>query len=397
MSINSIDASSRWVIPEQLRKARESLKLWPGDVASEIGISEDDLRKWEEGEYTPSLAELRSLSGLYRRPIRFFLVSEEVLPVSDYRLIPPEKRGIFSRETRQALVDFENWCRRLWELEQLLEIPSEVRIGQARLEEDTEEVATRERKRLEQVGLKATAPPPARFGYRDVLKDYWSSIEKLGVKIIALDIPVEEARGASWWHPEYGPAILVSQRDWTAPRLFTLCHEYAHLLLGEKDSTLLCDMKGESNIERFTNRFSAGLLVPVGAFRDGLQRRGWAGRREWDDYALGSLAQTFKVSRDVIAIRLEEMRLAEEGFYSRKRAEWDQELPELPPRMRVPRRPQWRIHIEARLGLRYEGFVLRAFREGRLTWADLPRYLDLSAQKIEQWLTSRATSGLPRV
>ena len=385
MPLNSFDTQSTWVIPEQLHRARASLGLTLEQAAEKIGVLPDDLRDWEGGRVGPPLPGLRRLSAVYKRSIRFFLVHEETQSVIDYRLVPAEKRTMLSTEAREALIDFEDLCRRSWELEQILETPSEPRLQQAQLTEDFEELAVRERTALREAGLTVTAPPSSRSTVREVLLGYRNAIESLGIKVFALQLPVPEVRGASWWHPEYGPAILLSQRDWTAPRLFTLAHEFGHIILRES-GTPVCDLRGEVDVERFANRFSASLLVPADAFWDRLRTRGWVDREAWDDAALGSLAGTFKVSRDVIAIRLEELGLAASGFYRLKRAEWDQQVPTFAWRSRVGRRPGWQIHIEDALGPRYEGLVLSAFREGHLTWADLTRYLGLRVEELQRWL-----------
>lgn len=112
-------------------------------------------------------------------------------------------------------------------------------------------------------------------------------------------------------------------------RSFTLLHEWAHLLI--KHPGLVCDFRGQAkaaSIERFANQFAAEILVPKKEFEIYLKQRDlFTKRSRWGDSTIDRIRNDFKVSRDVIAILLEEMDLAPGGFYLDKRASWDLRKP----------------------------------------------------------------------
>lgn len=392
--MNKSDVRPLWTIPSQVRKARELVGLSLSNAAVRIGVPVQLLSAWEEGKGEPSMAQLRQLSEVYKRAMRFFFVLEEVVPFTEYRRLPQDQRAELSYETRRAWAEFENWCRLSWELELLLELPAEVRLRQVQLIDKSEIVAAQERNWLREVGLQVEAPPPSKMGYRQVFQEYRMSIESIGVKVFAVEMPVAEIRGAAWWHKEYGPAILVNQNDGVAPKLVTLLHEYAHLLLREVGSGAVCDWEGEDDAEQFARRFSAALLVPEESLLSTLKRRDLLAERDWDDKVLESLARTFKVSKHVIAISLENLRLAKRGFYRERRDVWQRELSEKGAFWgKGKRRPDWQIHIEDSLGLRYEKLVQQAFNKGLLTKADLMRYLGRPLSDVDRWLEWRSESG----
>ncbi len=131
-------------------------------------------------------------------------------------------------------------------------------------------------------------------------------------------------RGASIWYGEY-PFILVNHQDAEAAtgRLFTLLHEFAHLI-SVQDEGIACDFRGAGrgeNPEPFANRFAARLLLLPDELRARVHEVGEARREDWPDHLLDRLRKPFMVSRDVVAILLQEMGLAPQDFYERKRAE----------------------------------------------------------------------------
>ena len=78
-------------------------------------------------------------------------------------------------------------------------------------------------------------------------------------------MPIEEARGFSLTDNKI-PTVVLNLRDSINGRMFSLFHEYAHLLL---DKSGICDMEEQDylqqedkTIERFCNHFAGAILVP---------------------------------------------------------------------------------------------------------------------------------------
>ena len=101
---------------------------------------------------------------------------------------------------------------------------------------------------------------------------------------------------------EHAPLVFVNSADAAAARLFTLAHELAHVWLGEPAISNLDPENSRSAHarERWCNAVAAELLVPG----DILERECAAIRNVEDDKAVQRLARKFKVSQQVILIRL---------------------------------------------------------------------------------------------
>lgn len=91
------------------------------------------------------------------------------------------------------------------------------------------------------------------------------------------------------------PLIFINQRDTKNGKLFTLVHEFVHLLLGEDE---IYGTQSKTNnfdpTETFVNKITAEILVPTKIFLSKYQ----------ESLKLMELAEYFKVSRYVIARKM---------------------------------------------------------------------------------------------
>lgn len=115
---------------------------------------------------------------------------------------------------------------------------------------------------------------------------------------------VEDARGFAIVD-EYAPFVFVNPKDSIGARIFTLAHELVHVWIGTSGvSGEHFDAWSDSDtgrIESFCNRVASHVVLPASSFE-----RCLAGLPARTDIVLQieSVAQQFKISRDVVAIRL---------------------------------------------------------------------------------------------
>jgi transcriptional regulator with XRE-family HTH domain len=64
------------VEPSVLRWARESIGLVPVAAARKIGVPDGRVAEWEAGTATPSIAQLRKVADVYKRPLGVFFLPE---------------------------------------------------------------------------------------------------------------------------------------------------------------------------------------------------------------------------------------------------------------------------------------------------------------------------------
>lgn len=321
MANSSTAASLESANPLVLEWAREQAAYKLDEVERLLQVSPGTVRAWERGLAYPDIKVLRELSRLYDVPFSYFFleVPPEEPQIRDYRGVPEDRRKKLSRETQLALREF----RRLSGLARALQevtgkvVPPE--IGRAYPHENPEDVARREGERL---GI--TQDLRKRLVTKEDAYQTWRRLmEGLGIFVFSLSMPSSECRGAAISEESYATAILVKQNDPPTARSFTLFHEYCHLLLATDSQFVMCDhFPGDT--ESFSNRFASSILLPHDEFVKVLNDKGLYQYRDWwIDATLSELAGAFFVSKDVIAIRLENLELAPSGFYRNKRERWD--------------------------------------------------------------------------
>jgi Zn-dependent peptidase ImmA (M78 family) len=379
----------KWVNPEILRWARIRMGLSSDEVESLTGIAAERIAEWELAKKAPSLSDLQNLAELYDCPVGYFFLDsppEEVQPL-DFRGLTAEKIEALSYETHMHLNEFLNLTDYLDSLVKNLKLPREVSIDTVDINEPVELIARKERERF---GF----TPETRHQWKSINDafDFWrEAIEARGVFVISLKLKPGEVRGASRWDSPRVPAILVNRTDMEAAtgRSFTLLHEWAHLLI--KRPGLVCDFRGQAkagDIERFANKFAAEILVPKREFEQYLKRRDlYTKRPRWGDVLIDEIRRDFMVSRDVIAISLEEMNLAYQGFYRDKRASWDLRKPFY----RGPKGEKRGVTKATRrfreIGRSVASLISTAYIQGAISKLDLAELLDMKVEQAERFVS----------
>ena len=148
--------------------------------------------------------------------------------------------------------------------------------------------------------------------------------------------------------------IAVDSNDDYRARIFTLLHEYAHLLLRTSG---ISDQNRHVPIQRWCNQFAANFLMPADEFLKQYALE-FPGGGPPSDHQVTIMAARFKASKSATAIRFEELNLAPRGFYDGLSALWgapkpkvrrgtsihnqiDKELGRLAQPMSAQSRPPW--------------------------------------------------------
>jgi len=349
------------VMPQQLRSARESLRLDIEEVAAALELSEDQLKAWESGAATPTIEQLWQLADFYYRDVDYFLTEALPIPVElSFRFTEGRSIEQLSIENRRLIARFDELCRAQIELEETLNEPRKIQIARVTDKIEPEELARRERVRLG----KDNRP----------IKDVREILEKQGVRIFELDIPESIFSGLSWWHSTYGPCILANYSDTRGRRNFTLSHEYCHLLL--EHGPTACDIEFDyargSGEERIANRFAAAFIMPAADLREEFRKRQLS--ETMTDKELGNLAGRYGASLEAMGRRLEVLGLVHRGFVDNRIERW-----------KTQRRfwgwgrrtPKW----QKQLGDRFVHGALRAHSEGQISLATLSHYLGVDIRE----------------
>lgn len=368
--------------PKLLTWARESVGLSIQEVVKRLKVSEDTLRKLEFGQKPPTLIQIEKLAKIYKRPLAVFFLptppKEPPLP-KDFRTLPTDKIKPFSLKTRLAIRRARRLQSLAIELAKSLNreiIPQIKKVG---FSEDPEIVAIRVRKQL---GIEIQT----QLGWRDEKEalEEWIKIveEKCGILVFQMSMPIEETRGFSLTEVEI-PAIMLNLKDSTNGRIFSLFHEYAHLLIHDGG---ICDMgdqnhlSGEAKlVEKFCNHFAGAFLVPKDSLLNHDLIRLIKPPYQWSDKILKELAKNFKVSQEVVLRRLVMLDKASLDFYKRKREEWQgKEWQKGWGRKNPPKK----CIVEN--GIPFVSLVLDANRQGKITYSDIADYLAIRLRYLPE-------------
>ena len=319
------------VTPELLSWARRSAGYALEEAAKKINnISAEKLAAWEEGTDQPTVRQLYKLAEVYKRPVGTFFLSE--LPQDftiprDFRRLPGEVAGVYPPALRRQIrLAEERRVTALELFEDLGEEPPAFPLA-ATLEDDPDELASRIREAL-------SVDPAEQFSWRDPqrykpFRQWRTRIENLGVLVFqATGVEAQEMLGFSFAEPVL-PVIAVNRKVRPNGRIFTLLHEFVHLMLRQSS---ICDIDEEAprppeeqRIEVFCNRVAGAALVPAEILvREEIVSTRPPTRREWDEEDIKALALRFSVSREVIVRRLLIAGRTTEEFYRRKRREYFQ-------------------------------------------------------------------------
>jgi Zn-dependent peptidase ImmA (M78 family) len=299
-----------------LKWAREIRGLTIDDAAILLGISASELRSYESGSNLPLVGLLRRMSAKYQ--INFTtLLMPAPLPTPKRPIDHRSHRGR-QRLTLESLVAIEEITEALDIFQDIAaarrKLIPRLNIGSANVTDDPETVAARERKRL---GVTIEQQRMWR-GLGDARRKWRERVEEHGVFTYMMPMPLRELSGFSILRKNIA-AICINDREPTeGAKIFTLFHEYGHLLLRQAG---ISDEKDTNRIERFCNNFAACFLIPRDSLKAAIEDVQLP--NEFSDAEVKRLATRFRVSNRAIALRLEKTGLAPEGFYGRRTAPWD--------------------------------------------------------------------------
>ena len=252
----------KWAIGGSGWEARE--------LSEKTKIKSGSIRKWETSSTAIKVSDLRKISEAIKRPLSVLLLPEPPTErdLTDYRKVG----GIgYKKLSKKTLAVIRNARYVQSNASELLELRSEgvlPNITSRTLRDDPEMVAEAEKKMLG-VDLEKQRRGESidEFVWAAYL-DLKEKIESLNILVMRAAMDVNEIRGFAL-ADGYPRVILVNSKDRARPQLFTLLHEYAHLLL-KTDGICLTNSdnfkkqsgRQDTSIERWCNNFAGAVIMP---------------------------------------------------------------------------------------------------------------------------------------
>ncbi len=372
--------------------ARKKCGLDSIGAAKRIGVKPEHLEAWEKGESCPTINQAMKMAEVYRRPLSLFYLDEPPkdfsVSMTDFRRLPDISLGVFSPGL-------------IWEKRQA-EIRREIMIDLAENDEhgifhylnsvstrdDHEDVANKIRK---WAGIDWNVQSKWN-NYSDAFNAWKTAFERLNVLVfqtshIGITFTPEEARGFSIGDKRF-PVIVVNSGDAFGARIFTLLHEFTHLLLNTGG---ICDCEEYSNtqtpeqsIEIFCNHVAGATLVPASLLSSHsiVQRHGRY--QDWDDEEIYNLSLELSVSEEVIVRRLLILGLTSPEFYELKRRDYIRRWMEYKEKRRATQTGMAPYHylMLRKNGRPYTRQVFSAYYDAKLTLSDVADYLGVKIKHL---------------
>jgi Zn-dependent peptidase ImmA (M78 family)/transcriptional regulator with XRE-family HTH domain len=371
------------VRPALLIWAREKAGFKIQDAAAKADVEIETLRSWERGESLPTISQLRKLGEVYKRPIAVFFLPSPPTDFDaqrEFRRLPgltPEKESPQLRlALRLALFRREaalNLYRQLGE-------PIPKFNAKAQPHEDPETVGIRLRKLLGITWQQQLAWTNAYVAF-----NAWrNAIERLGILIFQTgDVELKEMRGTSVPHGPL-PVIVLNNTDAPHGRIFSLLHEFVHILLangGHNTSAMEGKRLPEDQLlERVSNRIAAAALMPREEFLAEVSKHHDA--LIGDESALNKLAARIKASPEAIFRRLVSLHKVTTGLYRKMRREWQNRSWFTTPS--GDGGPTIEVRIVSALGRAFTSLVLEGFHRNAVSASDVSDYLGIQLKFIDR-------------
>ena len=368
--------------PEVLRWARERAGLSVEDLAHKAQVQTERARLWEDSGNI-SMAQVDRLARVTYTPLGFLFLPtppDDRLPIADFRTVGDQPLRRPSPDLLETVYQMQR--RQAWMRGELIEdeAPAVPYVGAFATRDPPEAVAQEIR-----LALKVRTDWAAMEStWTNALGFLRERMEDAGVLVVINGIvgndthrrlDPEEFRGFALVD-EYAPLIFVNNADYKSAQMFTLVHEFAHILIGEDGVSTFEELHPVPHrVEVFCNKVAAEFLIPgelLGSY--------WSKIREGPD-PYQAVARRFKVSVLVAARRALDLELIDRhSFLAFYREYLSREL--LKKESGGKGGDFWN-NQNTRLGRRFGAAVVRAVKKGRLQYREAYALTGLTGESFE--------------
>ena len=370
------------VNPEVFKWLRESSGWTIEDVSKRLKTTIEIVEEFESGEKGPTLRQLRELSQVFKRPLSAFLLSkpkkEKPLP-KDYRMLPG-KLGIFDKKTIIVLRKARSLQEIGKELLRNIDYQVKPKVKRVKTPENPEIIAKKYREIFELTKEKQRKFKTS-YKFFNYLRD---ALEDMNIMVFQFSMPVEDARGFVL-SDESPNIIVVNTKDRIEARLFSLVHEFGHILLGESVidiPNVLSTTK--NNIERWCNEFASSFLLPKE-----ISESLFDSKQDILTHAetLNTLSRRYKVSKAMILVNMLKLKYI-------SRTDYEEVLERYRPKEIQPERKGKKrgggIPSDKRclseVGNKFVSIVANNYDKNHITYTDALNYLSIKSRNFDKVL-----------
>lgn len=361
-----------YINPDNIRWARER-------AGCSLEEAKKDFKKiveWEGGKSSPTYRQIERLSEKFKIPVAvfFFPNPPDVPPIDEtFRTLPdveferiPRKVRLLLRKAKALQLNLSELCggknpskrRAIDELSFSLK---------AEISETAREVRDYIGITLEEQMSWATTD--------DALKVWRDAFQKIGIFVFKDAFRESDYSGFCLYDAEF-PIIYVNNTAAKSRQIFTLFHEFAHLLfqtsgIDTLSGAFVQNLRGDDRlIEIQCNKFAAEFLLPEKTFEEEITGR------EATEPTAELLAERYHVSREFIFRRFLDRGLIEEGAYLEAAQRWAGQ------RQRKPTGGDSYWNKIAYLGRDYIRLALSQYHQNKINEEQLAEYLDTKPKNV---------------
>jgi Zn-dependent peptidase ImmA (M78 family) len=361
------------VNPAVLAWAMDEAGMGVRDLAERSKVPEQRVSAFLHGDDQPKTTEFRALAKSLNRSLAFFFLSEppkkSLLSASFRYPTGNHGRRELTSDEQDALRDSARWQKIIsW-----VRLQEEVDLNLPPLVAENFKPQVAADRITSWLGWEFHEQRKASSASA-VLKLLRGRLESRGVLLLQYNLPPDALRGFSIPHQQ-APVIALNSRYNFEARVFTVLHELAHLVRGER---AVCGQVRDDKLERWCERVAATALIPAGDLKAYLDR--WVTTGDVGDIDdVRKVANRYKVSLRAAAIRLREIGRALPGLYGQIGQNADFEKSGFNPNGETQTTPVIRIR---ELGEEVPRQLLRARDDGLLSETQVRRYLHVNGDQL---------------
>ena len=268
-----------------IRWAREFYNMSEEEAARSIGVSGEKYSAWESGAEFPTYAKLKKISDVFRKPSAVFFFSEppDIPPIKgDLRTLPDTVVDGFSKN---VMVQLEKAKAYQLNLLELYETSNCIFTNRTIIPTETKQLCNYLRNIM---GFPINAQK-GRKNTKVVFEIYREKLYELGIYVFKDSFKDNNVSGLCI-NDDLFPVILINNSMSFARQIFTLFHEFYHLVSNTSGAEIIRD----DYYKYLDNEF----LVPTDDFKFELSKK------EIDDHRIAELATLYSVSKEAIMYKL---------------------------------------------------------------------------------------------
>jgi len=256
-----------------------------------------------------------------------------------------------------------------------LNIDTKAKLEHAEISEDPEDLALRER-----VSFNITVDEQIKWKDAYQAFNTWRRlIESKNMPVFQISMPLEDARGFSLVDEEPF-VIIINSSDSIEARIFTLLHEYAHIILSEPG---VCIPEGyvkigkrEAVVESWCNAFAAAFLFPKDDAKKEFSGISKSGLLMFQ--TLNKFSRRYKISRHMLLLHMLKLNFISKQTYEKIR---DKMMPKKKEKRGFAAVPADKKCVQEK-GEKFVSLVMRNVETGKITNNDALDYLSIKLKHL---------------